>query len=287
MRTSKVESAVVLLLVAVTLAIVSSSDLSILMAVVDSSSVFGNLFQIIGEVPNYLLALFSGAILMMFHDGQSALVKVLTSIGGTLVFLLGATMGAMMPVQYAGSKNIVIMGVLFLLITVGAISLVNCLPKHKRLIARRLASMGALWFVSMLFIMNVMKMAWARPRFRDMTNPLVEYLPWYSPNGFTTNDAFMSFPSGHTAQATVILMLTMLPLLFVKLQGKTAWLLSLSYIWIVLVSFSRVVMGAHFPSDVIVGFLLSWLLFQLWKRVFFKDATIQQNYNTQHHTKGA
>ena len=73
MRTSKSE-AIVVLCVAV-LAEFSFFDLTILMSVVNPSSVYGNLFQIIGEVPNYLLALLSGAVLLLYHEGQPPVVK--------------------------------------------------------------------------------------------------------------------------------------------------------------------------------------------------------------------
>ncbi len=61
---------------------------------------------------------------------------------------------------------------------------------------------------------------------------------------FTFSDAFHSFPSGHTV-ATFAGMV-MLGLLFKKFKPLT-WTLA------VLMGVSRVIVGAHYPSDVIVG----------------------------------
>lgn len=61
-----------------------------------------------------------------------------------------------------------------------------------------------------------------------------------------------SFPSGHTACAVA------LALVF---GFHFAWLKPLVYLLAGLVSLSRIVLGFHYPSDVLVGFLLAYVPF--------------------------
>jgi len=71
--------------------------------------------------------------------------------------------------------------------------------------------------------------------------------------------AFASFPSGHATTAGA--MIAALWLLF----PRWGWLLAPVGIW---VAVSRMVIGVHFPSDVIAGFMLGILFTWIYARVF-------------------
>ncbi|SFB78144.1 undecaprenyl-diphosphatase [Marinospirillum celere] len=63
-----------------------------------------------------------------------------------------------------------------------------------------------------------------------------------------------SFPSGHTLHAVAFS-----TLLIAALPSLAPWLLGFT----LLIALSRLVLGLHYPSDVLVGALLGWLLARL------------------------
>lgn len=70
--------------------------------------------------------------------------------------------------------------------------------------------------------------------------------------------------------SAAIILLTLIPAFVSKLSSKTRQLKIISYIWIVVVGTSRIVMGAHFASDVTVGIMLSLTLFEIILRAISK-----------------
>ncbi|MCG4787809.1 phosphatase PAP2 family protein, partial [Roseburia faecis] len=68
--------------------------------------------------------------------------------------------------------------------------------------------------------------------------------------------------------ATVVLWISLLPTFVKSLVGKKRLLEVTAIVWIVLVMISRIVMGAHFSTDVIVGMLISMMLFFFLKYKF-------------------
>ncbi len=73
-----------------------------------------------------------------------------------------------------------------------------------------------------------------------------EIIPYFE-SSIIASDRF-SFPSGHSAAAFLLANLTAL------FYGTIAWPL---YLWASLVALSRVVLGVHFPTDILAGIFLS------------------------------
>ena len=141
-------------------------------------------------------------------------------------------------------------------------------------------------------IVQIMKFIWARQRFRTMTpgNPktpdaLLALYPGYDYDGFTPwymintiikpeirtdayvalfksvdDGAFVSFPSGHTSAASTSLALIIIPELFPKMRAKNRkwmfWVFPLIYTG--LVAISRIVIAAHYLSDVLFGYFIGF-----------------------------
>ncbi|WP_319532085.1 phosphatase PAP2 family protein [uncultured Cohaesibacter sp.] len=110
---------------------------------------------------------------------------------------------------------------------------------------------------------NIIKMAIgrARPRYFDQFGATHFDAPGFS-------SGFQSFPSGHSATAGAM------AIIFILLFPRLKWLWLACAFWI---GVSRVVVGAHYPSDVVAGLAygasFAWLL-ALWfanRRLLFRS----------------
>ena len=104
------------------------------------------------------------------------------------------------------------------------------------------------FFYGYLLIATPLKIFWGRIRFRELAENYSDFTPWYWPNGITGNQ---SFPSGHAAMSFMMIVL------FIFFMDKPFYkriiLKGLVISWGLAVCASRVVMGAHFTSDVLFG----------------------------------
>ena len=100
------------------------------------------------------------------------------------------------------------------------------------------------FFYGYLLIATPLKILWGRIRFRDLAENYSDFTPWYWPNGITGNQ---SLPSGHAAMSFIMIVL------FIFFMDKPFYkriiLKGLAISWGLAVCASRVVMGAHFTSD--------------------------------------
>lgn len=116
------------------------------------------------------------------------------------------------------------------------------------------------------------KYVWGRVRFRELDAAFSQFTLWYLPQGFT---GFDSFPSGHAAMGWMLL-----PLLILCINRKK-WVRVLVFplilIWGIILACSRVVVGAHFASDVLFGsffiIITLFLLSQYHVNKFQKTST--------------
>ena len=120
--------------------------------------------------------------------------------------------------------------------------------------------------MAVLFIIyEIIKMGLPRPRFRLISREIegIGFHAWYDPirnkdefiSAFGINaDDFKSFPSGHTANAFIsIAILPGLAVVIPALKKRLMLLLVISIVFGFIVLASRMVLGAHFLSDVSVG----------------------------------
>jgi len=116
--------------------------------------------------------------------------------------------------------------------------------------------------LSALLITFVVKRCWGRVRYRNcLDNPSL-FTPWYVINGFQHH---YSFPSAHTAMMCLCLCFCFFQ---PKKQSSHQRLLinSLLVILCIGMMISRIIMGAHYLSDVLFGFLITYTMILFWFR---------------------
>jgi len=119
-------------------------------------------------------------------------------------------------------------------------------------------------FIGYLICIQLVKIFWGRVRFRDLDSVYSNFTSWYIPNGITGHE---SFPSGHAAMAWMLLPLIIL--LPKKNKIVKIFTAGLILTWGIAVPLSRVVIGAHYASDVLFGSFLIIITFLILFRRYF------------------
>ena len=139
-------------------------------------------------------------------------------------------------------------------------------------LARRVLVVVVVLVVSYLAV-EVVKNLMARPRPYVLLAGFegVEFCPWYQRGSGVEElmntlglerDAFKSFPSGHSVQAAGLLAAFYgLSLVYPGLQQKLGVALAVEIVFALIIMTCRMVLGAHFLSDVSMGALVSVVAF--------------------------
>ena len=248
------------------------TDLQISISVVNEESGWANFLQNFGEIPG-LLVLYAGTIIYLSFLTSSSIVKKYSLLLFLLLaatYLLSHTI-AVIYHGFAGNYSFIqrykIIIVLFLVafnFLLRVILKKFSFPQKTRSFAKSSILLGLFGY---LFIVQPIKHLWGRVRFRDLDTLYSNFTPWFFPNGINGNQ---SFPSGHAAMAWMILPL----LLLIDNKSKSIKVFVLITIisWGFAVSLSRVVVGAHYASDVLWGSIIIIVVFLLITKSYWKTA---------------
>ena len=253
--------------------------------------------EVVGEMVLYLLLVCSLSILINYFARRNTskkwyyyLIIVILAILSIGVGFFGVSkfLNYLADFSVAGvegfSKSSI--GKVVLLLLSCATTLVACLlfAKCKDESLKQLA----VWAIIMILIaiasnlvVQVYKRIACRTRYRAMVYEDIEnfdyYTPWYvintqkfSSTAPFASEFFKSFPSGHACAGASVFSLVLLPHCFEK-TNTTKWksiFLAIAITWTTLVCFSRIVAGAHYFTDVLIGsfvtifftYLAKWVL---------------------------
>ena len=236
---------------------------------------FGLLVSSVGTLPGYLLFSFIGGGFL------SIALKKQYKIGWTVVFYVLCAACLALTIVFAGREFFGVNGfnipsikwVGYMIVVPFALAttylgyyLINKTERKGVWIVLVISA----FFIFMALVPGVtlLKSIFHRPRYRSITlYDEITFHNWYQPcknykdlmsiTGLTSEE-FKSFPSGHAGGSALTIMFALLVPYFVKGQDKIQLpLLYGSFVWVILVSFSRILVGAHFLSDISMGSILT------------------------------
>lgn len=233
-------------------------------ALYNQSNVLGLFFAAFGEYPAALGFAAAGAMLISARNREKRLRGVLQALAGCVLLLFGAAMAAVLPTGYL-DISIGLSAVIGLACTALAVwGILRLCRDADRGTVLRVAAVFLLVVFADILVVNLIKIPWGRPRMRLVAvDERACFLPWWQPGtdlrdtlvaAGVAAEEFKSFPSGHTANASALMLLCLLPRLSSKLEGKQTALFLTGFVWAALVALSRIIMGAHYLTDTMAGF---------------------------------
>ena len=281
---------IVAIFFAVAFVIGSFFDYQINSALFHNNDTFGLVMSSIGTIPGYGILSFMGGGLLFFglkkefpHVAWKIISFVLAAVlFGSAIFFSGREFFGING--FYNAINPMFGYLIILPVEVGIAILGYVIAKksdnNKLWIVYFVIAVAFL--IALVAGVTLFKSIFHRPRFRAiMTSGIsgLDYHAWYSPctnykdfiAAGVNKDNFKSFPSGHAGTASAFMMF-MIYLPYIN-SGYKKYQIPLFYggfIWLVLIAFSRMYVGAHFLSDVSMGVLLPIACFYIGKVVIDK-----------------
>lgn len=227
--------------------------------------IFSIWFQNTGEIPSRLICPIAGTVL--FYTYKTKLEQaagLIICLGGSAYF--GYYIGKYFFIEENRMLFSIIYGLGFGIVCLILGQLINVPDKYRELI-RKAAILGIIVMFLQLAVVEGLKYLWGRVRFRDLiaAGSYDAFTPWYKINGINGNK---SFPSGHTAGAGMSYLIMLLPYISDKWKNRTQICFWTAFIYTSVVAFTRLVMGAHYLSDVTAGGIISFTIVIISIKIF-------------------
>lgn len=255
-----------------------------------STSQFGLFFETMGSAPIWVLGAIA-AIIFLWNAARgknkplSIILPIILAVLSVLLLyffyegMLGYMFEKVDAENYTKVPYVIAIAVFMSAITAGLIILAFKFVKPET--AKILMKFALVIVCTAVFylLIDIIKSPVGRIRFRTMNaigdSNFYNFTDWWVINGKRAvpnlpSDNCKSFPSGHTFSAGVIYSLICLPYLLPSLNRR--WikitLLAGTIVYTGVVGVSRIVVGAHFMSDVLFGGTIAFLAAMLFKEIF-------------------
>lgn len=268
-KISLISHAIVLSIAAALLIVASFYDLAINHALSNSESVYGLLFVSLGEFPAYIILPMCGVIWFYADLGiKDRRLLIVARVASAILVWLGFFIWGAMGSRITESPKVIELSALYSILFTFFTLLLGKYLKINFTKYVRFAVFALFVMLVSLVVIRLIKIGWGRMRYRDMlkVGNFTGFTPWYIPNGYNGNT---SFPSGHTASACNIFIFVVL------FKGKRRYIANgVALLFVVMTMFSRIVVNAHFLSDVLIGGLVSYLCYYIIRLIFERKKSI-------------
>lgn len=237
-------------------------DLDISKSIVNEESTFGLILEGIGTIVAPLIGVLSCITLCVYFYKSPLIRKRRVYI--FLCFLIALGSICYCGIELAAMPTIsgIILGILLIALVIVYYLNINHKTTKQLTHLYAIALITLFYLLAVLVSINLLKLIWGRVRYRDLQDA-AEFSRFFIIQGF---NGHVSFPSGHTANATCLYAITLFAPLCQqsdpnKLNWKKITLYAVPIVWIIMMAVSRVLVGAHYASDVLFGGLISIGLF--------------------------
>lgn len=249
-------------------------DYQIASAVYKDKNTFGLVISILGTIPGYAMFAFigGGAVALAIHRNYKTFIKVIFFVSAA-VCLASSTFFAgrefFGPNGYDGIAPRWAGYFIALPVMAGVTYLGYrmCRNSEQEYLWLFLLIMLLALIIALVPGVSLFKVIFHRPRFRSVENIGLDFYHWYEPckdyNLYpeSLKEEFKSFPSGHSAAAIAFpAMVLFLPIIKKDYQKYVLPCFIAGLAWALLVMFCRMLLGAHYLSDVSMGAMLTVLM---------------------------
>lgn len=234
-------------------------DLTIAKSIYNPLSIFGEVFDVLGQAPCYLMVALSLSFTFAYSYKKSGkkflIISILSAIFSIVIWFV------IVNIYFGKILKLWLVILVSLPLNALLLAFINFSEASKEKLFKFALFTLALICLSIL-INQGLKFIWGRYRFDDLykAGTLSNFTPWWQIRGVNGNK---SFPSGHTTAATTMFCLRYLLELFNAKKKVKISLCVLLALYVIGVAYSRMVIGAHYLSDVTVGFGLTFVLFMV------------------------
>ena len=232
--------------------LLESSDLWISINLFNPNALWAIIIEKYGEIPGLIVALIGIHIYIVTLKASSNIKTILFS-GFLLTTASLVTIYIFWALSYATSgdwfffnanKNYFFLTAIILNIAFSFLFRKKHKFSKKSILFSRISF--KMFFYGNLIFVQLLKIFWGRIRFRDLAGNYSNFTTWYIPNGITGSQ---SFPSGHVAMA--FMLLSLFVFIADKSFYKRIFYKGTIIVWGLVVATARIVIGAHFASDVL------------------------------------
>lgn len=249
------------------------TDLQISQSIVNQNSTWALFLQQYGELPGLLIIAIGIFVYSFQIQAETKFIFTAANIisifgeAATLIYFIYVLLFNVTGSYSVFNEHRVIIAIISLIFSASVVYTFRTKEiKVSELVRNVSKIIVALAFFGYLICIQLVKFFWGRIRFRDLDPLVSNFTGWYVPNGI---NGHQSFPSGHAAMGWMLLPLFLLALN--KNKFVKVFILLLIAAWATAVALSRVVIGAHYASDVTFGAFYIIITFLVLVKKYFSD----------------